>query len=241
MLALRPRLAFPFCTHPFFVAAVSSPLPHRRTLFATYRLAMDVPDSNSTASGPLADKIKKDHRELTWEIARHAIGEELVVYPLMEKHLGVEGKKLADQDRADHQARVPFFHPDTIFFGHSDTLCAGPQFVKERLNKLESLTPGEADYDSLLGTVMEHLNEHNNSEEQHDLMLLEPALGAGASESAAASFQRTKQFVPTRAHPSVPDQPPMETLAGLLAAPMDKLKDAFSKFPTDDMMKKVKN
>lgn len=42
-------------------------------------------------------------RLLTWEIARHAVGEELVVYPLLEKHLGVKGKELADKDRSDHQ------------------------------------------------------------------------------------------------------------------------------------------
>jgi len=47
-------------------------------------------------------------RQLIWEIARHAVGEELVVYPLMEKHLGEEGKKLADQDRAEHQVRFTF-------------------------------------------------------------------------------------------------------------------------------------
>lgn len=44
--------------------------------------------------------------QLTWEIARHAVGEELVVYPLMEKHLGPEGRELADADRADHQVRL---------------------------------------------------------------------------------------------------------------------------------------
>jgi hypothetical protein len=42
-------------------------------------------------------------RQLTWEVARHAVGEEIVVYPLMEKHLGAKGLKLTDNDRADHQ------------------------------------------------------------------------------------------------------------------------------------------
>ena len=42
-------------------------------------------------------------RQLTWEVARHAVGEEIVVYPLMEKHLGEQGLKLADEDRAEHQ------------------------------------------------------------------------------------------------------------------------------------------
>lgn len=43
--------------------------------------------------------------QLRWEIARHAVGEEIVVYPLMEKHLGDKGKKLADHDREEHTVR----------------------------------------------------------------------------------------------------------------------------------------
>jgi hypothetical protein len=42
-------------------------------------------------------------RQLTWEVARHAVGEEIVVYPLMEKHLGEKGLKLTNNDRAEHQ------------------------------------------------------------------------------------------------------------------------------------------
>jgi hemerythrin superfamily protein len=77
--------------------------------------------------------IKKDHRELeeyynniikardeddatrwqnqfTWELARHSIAEELVVYPALEKYLGEKGKKLADKDREEHQI-VYIFRP----------------------------------------------------------------------------------------------------------------------------------
>lgn len=73
----------------------------------------------------VSDAIKRDHRELedyynnildstsdddktrwqnqfTWELARHSVGEELVVYPAMEKCL-VDGKELADKDRKEHQ------------------------------------------------------------------------------------------------------------------------------------------
>ncbi|KAH1998924.1 hypothetical protein KXV80_005029 [Aspergillus fumigatus] len=69
----------------------------------------------------LMDTIKKDHRELeeyykiivssrdtdeqirfqnkfTWELARHAIGEELVVYPALEKYLP-GGAETADKDQ----------------------------------------------------------------------------------------------------------------------------------------------
>jgi hypothetical protein len=40
-------------------------------------------------------------------------------------------------------------------------------------------------------------------------------------------------FVPTQSHPSAPDKPPFETVAGLMAAPIDHLKDMFKKFPED--------
>ena len=76
----------------------------------------------------ISDAITKDHRELeeyynevinnpnnhdhqirygnqfTWELARHSIGEELVVYPAMEKFLGDEGKQKAEKDRKEHHA-----------------------------------------------------------------------------------------------------------------------------------------
>ncbi len=55
------------------------------------------------------DEMSRWARQLTWEIARHAVGEELVVYPLMEKCMGDKGVKLADGDRAEHQVRLASF------------------------------------------------------------------------------------------------------------------------------------
>lgn len=78
------------------------------------------------AMSTISDAIKKDHAEIkeyaenirkatdddtrarwqnqfTWELARHSIGEELVVYPAFAKHLGPKGKEMADKDRAEHQ------------------------------------------------------------------------------------------------------------------------------------------
>lgn len=73
----------------------------------------------------IIDTIKTDHRHIeeyynnvinatdddartrwqnqfVWEVARHSIAEELVVYPAIEKHLP-DGKQRADKDRAEHQ------------------------------------------------------------------------------------------------------------------------------------------
>ncbi|KAJ3809122.1 hypothetical protein F5876DRAFT_89620 [Lentinula aff. lateritia] len=169
-------------------------------------------DNYKKAAGDV-DAQARWARQLTWEIARHAVGEEIVVYPLMEQHMGHEGIKLADQDRADHQK------------------------VKEQLYQLESLTAGTTDYDTLMTQIMAHLRQHNDSEETQDLPRLEPKLGQEGSQHAAATFTKTKKFAPTRPHPSAPNKPPAETLVGFLALPIDKLKDMFSKFPTEEMKK----
>ncbi|KAI0646256.1 hypothetical protein C8Q79DRAFT_1000639 [Trametes meyenii] len=155
-------------------------------------------------------------RQLTWEIARHAVGEEIVVYPLMEKHLGDKGRELADHDREEHQE------------------------VKEKLFKLETLKPRSEEYHVLLTTVMESLHHHNDDEEIKDLPMLEPVIGEDASKEAAKSFKKTKKLVPTRTHPSIPNKPPFETLLGLLEAPIDKVKDWFAAFPTESEMKEAK-
>ncbi|KAK9233851.1 hemerythrin HHE cation binding domain-containing protein [Lipomyces kononenkoae] len=176
------------------------------------------------------DAIKNDHRELeeyysnvinakdannqtkwqnqfTWELARHSVGEELVIYPALEKHLGEEGVKLANKDRTEHQV------------------------VKEKLKKFQNLTPNEPEFIPTIESLMKDLAQHIEEEETSDFPKLQNALQSFESEDLAKSFDRTKSFVPTRSHPSAPSKPPFETVAGLLAAPIDRLADMFRKFP----------
>jgi hypothetical protein len=71
--------------------------------------------------------------------------------------------------------------------------------VKEMLYHLDqNLKPGTDDYDVSLNAMMKELHEHGDSEEKEDLPLLEPFLGVEESKKVAASFDRTKYFVPTR-------------------------------------------
>jgi hypothetical protein len=52
-----------------------------------------------------------------WELARHSLAEELFLYPAFEQYLGSEGKKMADEDRADHkEVFYLFFYYYNIFF-----------------------------------------------------------------------------------------------------------------------------
>ncbi|GFF44737.1 uncharacterized hemerythrin-like protein C869.06c [Aspergillus udagawae] len=181
--------------------------------------------------GHLMDAIKKDHRELeeyyniivssgdpdeqirfqnkfTWELARHAIGEELVVYPALEKYLR-DGTETADKDRDEHQT------------------------IKEKLQQFQDMHPSDPAFMPTLKSMMADLAKHIDEEETTDFVKLESAITPKESERLSKSFGRTKMFVPTRSHPNTPNKPPFETVVGLLAAPIDHLADMFRKWPDD--------
>ncbi|KAF2198372.1 HHE domain-containing protein [Delitschia confertaspora ATCC 74209] len=180
----------------------------------------------------ISDAIVKDHRELeqyykevvnstdldhqerygnqfTWELARHSVAEELIVYPAFEKHLGEKGHKMAEEDRTAHHQ------------------------VKELLKEFQNMKPKDPNYVPKLKSLWAVLYEHIQDEEKNDLPAFEAALEktTGTSESLAKNFGRTKAFVPSRSHPSAGENPPFESVMGLLTAPIDHIGDIFRKFP----------
>ena len=56
-----------------------------------------------------AEKVRWRNK-LTWTVARHALSEELTLYPAMEKHLGDEGVRLSKTDKEQHQGVCIHFH-----------------------------------------------------------------------------------------------------------------------------------
>lgn len=48
------------------------------------------------------DHQQRYGNQFVWELARHSVGEELVVYPAYEKYMGSKGKEMADADRREH-------------------------------------------------------------------------------------------------------------------------------------------
>lgn len=86
-------------------------------------------------------------------------------------------------------------------------------------------------FDDILRTLMDEFGRHIKDEEVNDLPKLENALVGEESQRLVYDFERAKMFVPSRSHPSTPDRPPFETVAGLMFAPIDHLGDIFRKFP----------
>ncbi|GAM42679.1 HHE domain protein [Talaromyces pinophilus] len=163
---------------------------------------------NKILSSSTDDEKVRWQNQFTWELARHSIGEELLVYPAFEKNLA-DGRQMADKDRAEHQK------------------------VKELLYKFQGLKPSDHEFKPTLKSLWSDLSQHIKEEEEHDLVKLENALQQADSEKLTTSFKRTKKFIPTRSHPDAPDKPPYETAIGLMTAPLDHVADIFRKFPSE--------
>ncbi|KAI1373371.1 hypothetical protein F4677DRAFT_429457 [Hypoxylon crocopeplum] len=188
--------------------------------------------ATAAARGPLLNTIQSDHRELeayyphvinnksseervryqnlfVWELARHSVAEEIIVYPAMEKHLA-DGKDMAWKDRNQHQK------------------------IKEQLYRFQGLRAGDPDFEPTFSSLFSDLQQHVKEEEEHDLPELEAKLDHDSLLQLSKSFERTKLLVPTRSHPLSPRTPPFETAAALMSAPIDKVADIFRKFPKQD-------
>ncbi|RHZ49458.1 HHE domain protein [Aspergillus thermomutatus] len=179
----------------------------------------------------ILDTVKHDHREIksfyelivkstdpaeqtkyqnqfTWELARHTVGEELVVYPAFEKYLE-DGKELARRDRVEHQ-----------------------NVVKEQLKIFQDMKSTDPNFIPTLESLWSDLQEHIHHEEEDDIQRLDDALSQEESVGLSQALNRTKIFAPSHAHPMAPSAPPFETAAGLLTAPLDHLADLFRKWPS---------
>jgi len=169
-------------------------------------------------SSNLDDKERYGN-QFVWDLARHSVAEELIVYPAFEDYLGSVGKDMADKDRKQHHK------------------------LKEHLKRFQNMKASDPEYIPQIKILFSDLSEHIKEEEEADLPALEDALAKAytdatgrpaecASANMAATFEKTKHFVPTRAHPEAGENPAFESVLGLLAAPLDRLRDMLKKFPS---------
>ncbi|KAL3702347.1 hypothetical protein R1sor_020369 [Riccia sorocarpa] len=190
---------------------------------------------NRVSTDDIIDKIKHDHKELeqyfdnykqatkkgdeaearkwfnqfVWEISRHSVSEELVLYPMLAG-LGDKGQKLADESREGHHK------------------------LKEILSDLQKTFDMEK-FDEMMDTMYAELQDHIKLEEGQDLPYLQENTEASARETAGKTFSLGKNIVPTNPHPEVPEKlVALEAAVGLLIAPLDKFSDIFKPFPSKE-------
>lgn len=98
------------------------------------------------------------------------------------------------------------------------------------------MDPASGDFFPLLDTLITDFHDHVEHEKNEDMPALEAKLSRQQSNELAKYWQRTKGVTPTRSHPSAPNKPYAENLAGLLAKPVDMIGDWIRTFPEDSKM-----
>ncbi|KAJ5643556.1 uncharacterized protein N7484_006063 [Penicillium longicatenatum] len=162
-----------------------------------------------------ADEQTRYQNQLTWELARHIISEELIIYPAIDKHVR-DGEVLTRRNLVEHQE------------------------IKEQLKTFQGLTCTDPRFVPTLEALLGDFQRHIRREEEEDLVLLERALSREDSQALAGSLERMKKFLPSRSHPLASTKPLFETAVELLTAPIDMVADLFRKWPhvTEDTGKK---
>ena len=139
-------------------------------------------------------------RELIRELSVHATIEEQFVYPAL-REAGADTSVLDDALEEHH-------------------------VVKLTLLELENLAPSSARFSAKVRLLAENVRRHVEEEERELLPLLEPTFDEERRRELAHALERAKRAAPTRPHPTAPDMPPGNFIAGAFAAVYDRSRDA---------------
>ena len=139
--------------------------------------------------------------QISFELALHAFAEETVLYPIWPE-LGMTD----EHDDAEHEH----------------------QQIKELLVVLGRSEPGEEEFEQALSRLMEVVRHHVHDEEDEELPEFRQKAGAERMAELGKQFIAAKRQAPTRPHPHAPNEGVAERIAGMLAKPLDHVRDVLS-------------
>jgi len=150
------------------------------------------------AAGPRAKKTKQQIVEhIIEELAVHAAIEELVFYPAVRKGVpGAEDEVLESLE--EHHV------------------------VKWTLSELEDLSADDERFTAKTTVLIESVRHHMREEEGELFPKVRSALSRSELQTLGSKLADAKRIAPTRPHPRSPDAPPGNTMAGAIAAGLDK-------------------
>jgi hemerythrin superfamily protein len=179
----------------------------------------------SESSADLLDLLEADHRkvelllsefdsvslagrnelfcQLTHDLVRHEVAEEIVVYPALRDLPG--GDRIADS-RVAEQAEA-----------------------EEKLAKMEKMDAESDEFARQMITLRSAVLTHAKAEETSAFALLRESLPTEQRIELGARYVKAKEAAPTHPHPHSPDSPPGNVLLGPVAALIDKVRDSAAK------------
>ena len=155
--------------------------------------------------GATTDAAKARRKELadqvTIELVRHSVAEEVLVYPKVEDKVSEEEVEHAREEHAE---------------------------AEETLAKLEKLDADDPEFDDTLAELMKEILHHIEDEEQEMFAHMRQVIGADELRELGARVEAFKKVAPTRPHPNVPNEALPRLAAGGVASLLDRMRDLAS-------------
>ena len=179
--------------------------------------------STSDTGRDVVDVLTSDHRDVTaligeiWtikdpmirrdltdtaisELVRHAVAEEMYVYPAMRKHLP-DGDKAVEHDVEEHKE------------------------LEQTMKKLEDLDVPTPEFETALRNLETILADHVQDEENEQFPELRRRIPRDELTDLADKVETAKKLAPTRPHPSAPNSELFHKLVGPGVGLVDRLRD----------------
>lgn len=134
------------------------------------------------------------------ELVRHAVAEEMYVYPAMRKHLP-DGDKAVEHDVEEHKE------------------------LEQAMKKLEALDVTGTEFDEALRSLETILADHIQDEESEQFPELRRRIPEDELVELAGKVETAKKVAPTRPHPGAPNSELFHKLVGPGVGLVDRLRD----------------
>jgi hemerythrin-like domain-containing protein len=139
--------------------------------------------------------------QVTIELVRHSVAEEVLVYPQVEKEVSAEEAERARKEHAE---------------------------AEETLQRMEKLDADDPAFDDELATLMREIRQHIAEEEGEMFTHMRQVIGQDELRTLGARVEAFKKVAPTRPHPNVPNEALPRLAAGPAASLFDRMRDLAS-------------
>jgi hypothetical protein len=136
--------------------------------------------------------------QVTMELVRHSVAEEVLVYPKVEDKVSAEEAEHAREEHAE---------------------------AEETLQRLEKLDADDPAFDDELATLMAEIRHHIEEEEGEMFAHMRQVIDIDELRTLGGRVEAFKKVAPTRPHPNVPNEALPRLAVGPAASLFDRMRD----------------